>query len=406
VLTETDWLFRLGFWDALGTGLAAMVAVPTVDFTLKLLGPLWLDPWTPMVTALLFAPLAVGVVGLGVWRSSFAALARDQAPRGAIRLGLALGLGIVLGQVLALDSAVTSSSEMAYAANQVAPAFSLIFNLMVGALLLVGLSCFLWWISAGASAWLEQITTRHSLRLTVTLGLITAVLISTVLLGSLLWSSTAGPGVLSLPPVALANALLQSRLVVLVFVGLWAFPLAARFWEGRTAQPTETQWAFLDPSPRPLTLRRRDRFRIPQALVTGTVGGLAFCALLLIVHFGWNTVPQDVRTTDQARIAFAVGQVAVAVLMQAIAAAIVAIRVRWLGGIHGLFAAFVAGCVMAIGILGLNLAFGGSIDPSFAWTIFSLVVNGGALLSLPVAAGVSALASRFRADHFTLRGAS
>jgi hypothetical protein len=140
--------------------------------------------------------------------------------------------------------------------------------------------------------------------------------------------------------------------------------------------------------------------------VTGTVGGLAFCALLLIVHFGWNTVPQDVRTTDQARIAFAVGQVAVAVLMQAIAAAIVAIRVRWLGGIHGLFAAFVAGCVMAIGILGLNLAFGGSIDPSFAWTIFSLVVNGGALLSLPVAAGVSALASRFRADHFTLRGAS
>jgi hypothetical protein len=138
--------------------------------------------------------------------------------------------------------------------------------------------------------------------------------------------------------------------------------------------------------------------------LTGTVGGLAFCALLLVIQFGWEYVPEDVRTTDQARIAFAVGQVAMAVLLQAATAAIVAIRVRWLGSIHGLFAAFVAGCLMAVGILGLNVAFGGSITTSFAWTIFSLVVNGGALLSLPVSAGLSALASRFRADHTTLQG--
>jgi hypothetical protein len=57
-------------------------------------------------------------------------------------------------------------------------------------------------------------------------------------------------------------------------------------------------------------------------------------------------------------------------------AIIVATRVRWLGVLHSLFAAFVAGCVMAVGILGLNLAFGGTIDPPFAWTTFALVLNG------------------------------
>lgn len=87
-----------------------------------------------------------------------------------------------------------------------------------------------------------------------------------------------------------------------------------------------------------------------------------------------------------------------AVLVQAVTAAVAAIWVRRLRSIHGLFAAFVAGCVMVVGILGLNLAFGGSIDPTIAWTTISLVVNGGALLSLPVAAVVSILKERLGRD--------
>jgi hypothetical protein len=49
---------------------------------------------------------------------------------------------------------------------------------------------------------------------------------------------------------------------------------------------------------------------------------------------------------------------------------------------------------MTIGVLGLNLLFGGSIDPTLAWGVFTLVVNSGVLLALPVGWGVSALLGR------------
>jgi len=388
-LTETDHLFRMGFWDAFGTGIAAMVAVPFLSLALSLAIPSQLEYWAPMLTALFFAPLAVGVVGLGAWRGTFEALARNKAPRGMGRLGLALGLGVMVGQVLSLDAPTVPGET------------SVVFNLLLGVSLLVGLPCFLWWISIGARAWLDRVTTHSSLRLVVLLGLITVGLLSTVLLGSLLRLFTIGPaslGVLAITPVGVLNAILQSRFILLVPIGLWAFPLAAGLWRKRPTSDSTGQWALLDPSPRPLSLQRGGRFHLSQTLVMGTVGGLAFCTLLLVVQFGWNNVPEATRSTDDARILFAVAQVVLAVFVQVITATVVTIRVRWLSGIHGLFAAFVAGCIMAVGILVLNLVFGGSITPSFAWIIFSLVVNGGALLSLPVTMGVSFLASRSRSD--------
>jgi Zn-dependent protease with chaperone function len=394
VLTETDHLFRMGFWDAFGTGIAAMVAVSFLSLALSLAIPSQLENWAPMLTALFFAPLAVGVVGLGVWRGTFEALARNKTPRGMGRLGLALGLGVMVGQALSLD------------APAIAGGTPIVFNLLLGVSLLIGLPCFLWWISIGARAWLERVTTRRSLRLVFSLGLILVGLLSTVLLGSLLWLFTTGSealGVLAETPVSVLNAILRSPLILLVSLSLWAFPLAAGLWRERPTSDSTAQWTLLDPSPRPLTLQRGVRFRISRSLVIGTFGGLAFCTLLLIIHFGWNNVPEATRSTDQARVLFAVGQVALAILVQVITATVVAIQVRWLSGIHGLFAAFVAGCIMAVGILVLNLAFGGSITPSFAWIIFSLVVNGGALLALPVAMGASFLMSRFKYD---LRSAS
>lgn len=396
-LIETDGLFRMGFWDAFGTGVAAMVAAPILAFVLGLAFPSRQETWTPVVAALIFAPLAVGVVWLGVWRGVFAALVRGRSPRGVIRLALALGLGVMLGQALALDSVVTSSLTTADAAGRMA---SVAFDLVLGAVLLVVLSCFLWWVSACASAWLGEITTRHSLRLVVLLGLIVTGLVATVLLGSMLWLFSTGSSALVLLAApnlaAVILTILQFPPTLLTLACLWAFPLAARFW--RTTQTGDTQWAFLDPSSHPLTLRSQDRFRLSRSALTGVVGGLVFCGLLLVVHFAWNTVPEDARTTFLARNLFAAGQVLAAVLIQAIVASIVAIRLRWLGGIHGLFAAFVGGCVMTGGILVLNLAFGGGITLPFAWSMFGFVVNGGALLSLPVAATISILKEQFGRD--------
>ncbi len=92
-------------------------------------------------------------------------------------------------------------------------------------------------------------------------------------------------------------------------------------------------------------------------------------------------------------------QVAVAALMQAGVASVVAGRVRRIGSLHGLCAAFVAGCTMTAGIVGLNLLFGGSASPAFAWMVFKFVVGGGALLALPAALAVAALAARIRASR-------
>ena len=411
-ISETDGLFRLGFWDAFATGVTTMVAVPMLDFMLGLLLPSRLELWGSMVTALLVAPLAVGVVGLGAWRGAFVALARGEAPRGAGRLGLGLGLGIVGGAALSLDAVITGLSLEGEAgtSSMKSTTTSLAFSIVLAAVLLICLFYFLRWISAGASAWLERITTRRSLRLLVLLGLITAGLISTVWLGALLWiflvastlplESLAVLTTLAAAPltaiIALANYLLQSPLTFALFVGLWMFPLAARLGRGRTASVSVTNWAFLDPSTQPLTLRRQGRFRLSQGLIAGMVGGLAFCVLLLIARFWWHSIPETVRSSDQARISFFLGQVVLAVLLQVSIAIVVAARVRWLGVLHSLFAAFVAGCVMAVGILGLNLAFGGTIDPSFAWTTFALVLNGGALLSLPLSGGVFAMGSWVR----------
>ena len=52
---------------------------------------------------------------------------------------------------------------------------------------------------------------------------------------------------------------------------------------------------------------------------------------------------------------------------------------------HGLLSAFVSGCAITVGILGLNLLFGGTIDLQFIWNTFCSVVNGGAFLVLAIA---------------------
>ncbi|MBA2614731.1 MAG: hypothetical protein H0U90_02970 [Actinobacteria bacterium] len=53
-------------------------------------------------------------------------------------------------------------------------------------------------------------------------------------------------------------------------------------------------------------------------------------------------------------------------------------------------AAFLTGCLATAAILGLNLAFGGTIDSAFFWLVLRQVVNEGALLAIP-AAGLGAL---------------
>lgn len=417
-ITATDGLFRMGFWDAFATGVTAMVAVPALYGALELIIPDSLVFWGRLLAVVPVAPLVVGVVGLGAWRGAFAALARGEVPRGTGVLGLGLGLGIIVGTILSPETAI-SWGQLTGSSTTAALALFLLAGL-----LLVGMGWFVRWMSAGAVAWLELVTTRRSLHLIVWLGLITASLLSPVWLGgwfllfgspdSAVWLANfavTGPSDAQVtlnaqitPIASLIPLLGRSPLVLLVLVALWAFPLAASLWQRNMSAPPAAQWAFLDPSPPALTLRHHNRFRLSQALMVGMVGGLAFCALLLITRFWWNSVPESVRSTDQAKLALFGSQVAAAAVVQAIVAAIVTIRTRWLGVLHGLFGAFVAGCVMVVGMLGINAAFGSTIDASFAWLIFTVVMNSGALFALAVSGCSSAVVSWMRRKRPKYRG--
>jgi len=133
------------------------------------------------------------------------------------------------------------------------------------------------------------------------------------------------------------------------------------------------------------------------ALWVGVIGSIPFVGLLLLAWIirRW-AISEAMRGTDQAILIFYYGQILFAALFQAIIAAVVASLVRRLGALHGLFAAFVSGCLMVTAILGLNLAFGGTVDLGFAWQTYALTVNGGALLALPLALVIAALAGWIR----------
>jgi hypothetical protein len=385
----------MGFWEALGTGIAAAVAFPSVVGLLALLLP---ERFTAVILgALLFAVLAVGVVGLGAWRATFAALIRSDTPEGAGRLGLGLGLGIILGHGLSFELVIQPVErdllEMALASG---------FYAVWGTVLVASLALFLRWIAAGASVWLEVAAAGRSPRPTLVAGLVTGSALLAVWYAFLFEIGEAAslgallPLLLAmLAPLGSITTVAQHPLTYLVLISLWAFPLAAWFWQGRLAPTRGPSWAWLDSCANSVPLPRGEPLRPWLALAAGVRGGLVCCAPLLIMWVGWRgVVPGSTRALDAAVLLFFGLQVAIVVLVQAGVAARVTARVRRLGALHGAFAAFVTAVVATGGMLGLNVLFGGTINPHFATIVFGLVANLGAFVAWPVSLVVGLLTGR------------
>jgi len=348
---------------------------------------------------LIFAPLVASVIGFGAWRATFAVLVRGERLPDAWRVGLGLGLGAILGRALALDQASFDVLDL-FTDDQIT---QLGLEGMWSLLLLASLVVFLAWITACASTWLEVAMTRRSPRPVAIGGAAVAGSMLAVWLGLLFATHETFLAVLAIggatiPALAgIAIYLLMQPLVPFALICLWAFPLAAWFWRRRSVSPSAPGWAFLDPASPSLILLPQAPLRPRLALWAGVIGSIPFVGLLLLAWIirRWG-ISEAMRGTDQAILIFYYGQILIAGLFQAIIAAVVAGLVRRLGALHGLFAAFVAGCLMTIAILGLNLAFGGTIDLGFAGQTYAFVVNGGALLALPLALAVAALAGWVR----------
>jgi Zn-dependent protease with chaperone function len=396
VLDEPHRLFQLDFLDAFGTGVAATMAYRSVAI---LLAPFMTVDLAARWAALLYGPLAVGVIGLGAWRTIFAACARRAAPRGLAPLGLGLGLGLMLGPALSFWTYGDLVGHGSSGSPVGSWGLTLGFTLVWAAVLFASLALFLWWLVAGASTWLEVAAADRALRLMYVVGLTLGGVMLAVWLGLLLRLRDLSQSLASTTDVhsvavlaAVLNFLGEVQalqfLPHLAIIGLWAFPLAPWLWRGRVAPAAGFRWAFLDAPARPIAWPRQDPLHVGLALQRGLVGGLIFCGLLVVVRVGLRLgLSQATRSNADFVWAFYLGQVVAAALIQAGVAAITALRIRRLGVLHGLCAAFVTGWVTVGGILGINLLFGGKAMPTFVWLTIRFVFNAGVPPALLAACG-------------------
>jgi len=405
VLDETQRLFRLNFWRAFGVGVAVTIAFSNIQELVSWIGSLTGIKQVDflalelLVPAIIFVPVIVGVLGLDTWRATFAKIAGDEAPHDAGLLGLSLGLGLVLGRFLLLSpQPLLGTTDLRSL---------LIYELPWNILLLILLFFFYRWIAAGASVWLEVAANHRSPRLIYTSGLIIASVILVIWLEHLFSyrdlsniilqeSFSVSVVIDNLKPQFLEVTLLQVS-TFLAFVCLWAFPLAASIWRERRATVAASSWAFLDSSSQSARWSVQEPLRPLLAMMIGLVGGLIYCFLLLLIEIWRHSyVPVAITNTDQFHLWFALVLLTGGAVLQAIVAVIVTVWVRRLGVLQGLFAAFLAGCVMTAALCITNLLYGESLDLFYVGSVLGWMVNGGAMLALLTALVASALTGWIR----------
>ncbi len=439
-LDDTRPLFRFGPLVAFGSGVAATIAYENV---VTLVESLDLDPIDlRFVAALAFAPFAVGIVGYGIWRATFAATADGRPGIPAIRLGLALAAGFLLGPELSLAQTVATEDDALL--SSLVKGEDLLWGLafVVGLVLLTG------WLATGAAYWLRSLGNREP-RLAAAVSLLAAAGVLSVFMavfyiardtrevfevsaeGSELQhaevAQTAWAG-----PVWLWQALMDPAFLVVAqrpfilpaLVLVWALPLTAAFWRRRSeedAADSNADWAFLE---RGGELRQPPlALRVVRPLAIGLLAGLGFWAVLLLLRISLhNGVSAETRATDAFLLSFYFWMLVLALATQVVAGALAAFLSRNPTRlVDSLAAGFVAGAVATVGIVG-SPSIGSCLDPvalnpapcgwlvsgAFSWDVFRQVVAQGAVGSLAgggLALGLLALLQRGRPDELSAAGA-
>jgi Zn-dependent protease with chaperone function len=444
ILEDTTSLFRQSFWDALAAGIIVSIILSNVALYIVLF--ISLNTGVPFFTTnlgsiangMIAGPLVAGIVGLGMWRAVFAKVARSEGTPGILSVTLGLTLGLLLGQPVASgtlnggfgfflgpqdSSGMTPTLQALSLPTQALQVSSLPFLtqfllvLLASMLLLILMFFFLRWTTLDATLWLAIASRTSSPRRFYWLWLVIASGVAGILLGELSFYSqtfldtladpvllqsiqtglmvpTSNPVILALDFVV--NALTVDPFITLLFVCLWAYPLSSWFWRRRMMRVGSASWAFLDTPAQPQrrTPVFQEPFRLRLALIMGLAGGLVYCAIILLFEYGLKI---DVSISDSMLLA---------VLLQGGIASIIAGTVRRLPVLHGLFGAFVAGCIMSIGLTAIVLFNQSQITLAVIWKVivrllvvdgvFMTIINGGAFLALLFGLVVAALASLVR----------
>jgi hypothetical protein len=268
---------------------------------------------------------------------------------------------------------------------------------------------FVRWEIVSASAWLTASLTARSPRASYLAAQIISTAFLALVFGSMFVVWQVGqtylgaglPGLASLVAIGLLVTLNQPAFT-LVLLLLWAFPLAAGLCRV-PASPSNSSWLFLEPSqvatnvPDNLVAADHSPQQRNLALRLGVLAGAIFSILHIFIRLAWHYTSPPAGASSESKLALYYSQVLLAVLIQIVVVGVAAVRIRRLPLLHGLMAAFVGACIMAAVFLVSNLAFGGTIDLTFASNVFQTIVNAGALASLP--AGLLIAAFRTRADR-------
>ena len=427
MVDDTEPLFRIGLLTAFGAGVAATTSYESV---VEVVSTFVTDPLDMrFIAALAFAPAVVGVVGVGVWRSTFASLAAGRRPAPTWPLGLALAGGFLVGPELALEGTVATGDDALLTSVLHGEGWLWLIGL-VGALTLL-----LAWIGACATTWQKALGGRRWRAVTWVVLLASAGVLTVVMgvfyvtrdlrpvlavtkavasvehatISQLVWALPEPVYHLVTNGLVVWTALRPELLPVLLVLVLLPFAAALVH---RRRDSSGGAWAFLDPG---------GRLAVPQLvlrplrpIVVGLLGGAVAIVGLAVLRLGIHAgISETTRPQVAFLFAFLAWQLALAFAVQAATAAVaVAASIHDSRVLDGLLAALVAGSVAWFGIIAGPSA-GGCLDPlsvnpgpcswsvegSFAWDLYRRVVEQGAVAALAAAlltTGVLALWRRLR----------
>jgi Zn-dependent protease with chaperone function len=356
LLAQPDRLFHLHALTAFATGVAATIAFDNVVTVAAFFNT---DPTLMrVIPGLVFAPLVVGVLGVGLWRATHAALVLERSPPNALLLGVALAAGFALGRLLSLHAAIPTPGE--------GPAwlFGSTWNLVA---MVIAMILFVWWMGAVSQAWSRSRLRPHAPNRVYIPVLAVAVVALGMLMTVFSLFADLPEAVGIFTEVARSAYANVASVVALGPRWLW---IAV---EHPLATAVRSQWLvfpvlalILLSSIAALVLGRGKRdpvdqengdsaapgLRIAPVVAAVAIGVLAYMLLLVtlrgFLHF---RVSLAARAADQFALAHYYWQTLIAVGLQGAIALVVSIRARRFGALVGLFAAFIAGALMAPGAL-------------------------------------------------------
>ena len=346
-------LFQLGFWETAAAGVVIALSYGLSTLILDLSAvPLGDALGAP---ALILAVITGGLLTLALWRGTTYALVTGQAPRSVIRPAAGLAVGLTAGAALVKPSVGWGGPPVLVAA-------------MTGVVLTVVAG----WIAGLAATWLPA-ARGHSLRWAWLLAAAAASVIVAAVFelwlapdglrgyyhavynleagaytraGLIGWTGPRWLWSAAFLPSGLGTAAIRLGFIALLL--LWAVPLAV--WT-RAAPATGPAWLRRalprenDPAPLARELPRTG----PAAVAGAVAGGAAFAgqfALRALLHTG---LPLEVRRTGELAVLLTYWQLGIAVLAQAIVAAVVAATARRCGVLLGLLAASITAGLATLG---------------------------------------------------------